>query len=165
MARQVIEEEPGSDIDGGDVFAGIVVLIAIPALTYVLLSFAGMPVNGNTTDIVAKVREKDRLADRPPPPPTEPELNDKLAYVEQLKERANGYLARVTDDMENIDVDRWQQHALRTLNKAKSELSLLEADMKKAPDLASFETKINRQLTDINRRLVDIEKASRFLKN
>ncbi|MEM7164895.1 MAG: hypothetical protein AAF581_05485 [Planctomycetota bacterium] len=164
--RSEIEAEQQGGVDGGDVFAGVVLLLAIPALTYVLLAMFGLPVSGRTNhSAVDVVRMKDRLSNRPPPPPTEAEMNDKLAYVEGLKERASVYLDRSRNEEENVDVDRWQMHSRNTLNKARSTIELLRNDLKKAPDLASFETTLNRHLSDINQQLVDIQKASRFINN
>lgn len=147
------QEESQYSFDPADIIIGVVILIAVPAITYVVMSALGKPVSGRrgvTTEQALELKHQKKV--RKPPPMQPEEVKLFLAHVDHLLE-TNGreYMERfksVNDPDKTPEKDRWWQRANDLLKFCDGELAKIEDAMAKDSSLhasANYQGVISRR--------------------
>lgn len=163
--REAEEAERGTKIDGGDLTAGVVLLIAVPAITYVILGVAGLPVSGRQVSPQASLAERAEKEARNPPL-TAPELKEKLAYINRVvDDRCTDYLQRFNKEEEPIPKHNWWKYASSSIGWARNELEIMIKEIDRFPDLEPYRNELKSRINELGQRELDLAKQRVFLDN
>ncbi|MFQ5654378.1 MAG: hypothetical protein ACE5GW_06575 [Planctomycetota bacterium] len=147
------EQTEQSSLDLGDIFAGAILLFAIPALTYLVLHLADLPVSGRQGKTWSERLEETAELKGVKPPMEARECEMRIARIDRmLGERIPDYVRRSRGEEDTILRDRWQQLAHNLLGECEGQLKVLRDEIQKGSGVAGQST----YLQQIERRLAGI---------
>ncbi|MEM7261924.1 MAG: hypothetical protein AAF488_08010 [Planctomycetota bacterium] len=165
---QVVRDEPEFEFDSMDIMLGVILLLGIPALTYVILSGIGMSVSGaKTKDATAAFEERERQQKLEANVPLAPrEFEAKITWVRNLLDtRIPMYLDRAKGEEDKIIKNHWVKAASTTVGHCEGILKSLERGIKANSEFdsdPSYAQNVKNQLSRVAQLRRDIDQLDEF---